>query len=60
MNAGIDWRDLASVSTGNVYEFAFFCRSKGGSRDKNTLMVKDTTFNRDAGLGGLFTPDCGS
>ena len=33
--AGIDWRELASVSTGNVSEFAFFCRSKQGSRNKS-------------------------
>ena len=34
-NAGIDCRELASVSTWSVFEFAFFCRSKRGSRDKN-------------------------
>ena len=33
--AGIDWKELASVSTGNVSEFDFFCRLKQGSRDKN-------------------------
>ena len=28
-------RELASAFTGNVSEFAFFCRSKQGSRDNN-------------------------
>ena len=38
-NAGIDRRELASVSTKNVSEFAFFCRSKRESRDKSYCII---------------------
>ena len=33
--AGIDLRELASVSTGIVSEFVFYCRSKRGSGEEN-------------------------
>ena len=46
-NAGIDWRELASISAGNVSEFAFFCRLKPGSREKNycNITIVDTMDN---------------
>ena len=46
-NAGIDRRELVSVSTRDVSEVAFFCRSKRGSRDKNycNISIVDTVDN---------------
>ena len=48
VTAGIDWMELASVSTGNVSEFAFFCRSKQGSKDKNycNIIIAEAMVNK--------------
>lgn len=47
-NARIDWKELASVSSGNISKFAFFGRSKRGSRAENqhNIAILETMVNQ--------------